>query len=83
MHIDKSLLEVGNFGLVDLERKPGKVEPKARSPRDLDGMVGASPAPSTRPLSHAISHTEAMPLSHPHVDEASLTSQTKTIGKEM
>lgn len=46
----------------------------------------------TRPLSHshnymgeavAISHIRAIPQALPHIDEASLTLQTKTIGKEI
>jgi hypothetical protein len=71
-------------GVVDHKRKPGN------SPGNPEGTVGASPAPGTSPLSFshsppapprfvAISHIRAMPQALPHVDEAFLTSQTKTI----
>jgi hypothetical protein len=45
--------------VVDHERKPGKGWTKAWSPGDPEGMVGASPAPGTRPLSH--SHSPLTP----------------------
>ena len=65
---------------------------KAWSPRNPEGVVSASLFPGTKPLSLAtaaphrvvvISHIRAMPQALPHVDEASLTSQTKTKEKEM
>ena len=64
---------------------------KLEAPETQKGRQEFCLLPGTRPLSLAtaphrfvaISHIRAMPQALPHVDEASLTSQTKTIGKEM
>lgn len=63
-----------------------KVEPNARRPGDPEGMVGALPAPGTRPVSQscrplikifvATSHIRTMSQTFSHVDEASLKSHT-------
>lgn len=68
-------------GMVDPDRKPGKVELRLEAPETLKGHLELwFPALVTQqqpPLERfvAIGHTGPTPHALPHVDEASLTSQ--------